>query len=138
MRAATQTTSIDAPADAVFAFVADPANLPRWAVEFAKEVKEVTANDAKDGLWLVTTADGQGQVSLRPVTDKTLGVVDWHVILPGGVESVVYSRVVPRGAGSEFVFTQVQVPAIPDELFDRLVKSAEHELMTLKALMEAE
>jgi hypothetical protein len=141
MRADTQTISIDSPADAVYAFVADPTNLPRWAVEFASEVT------AKDDVWLVTPVDktpdgevaaGMGEVSLRVVTDKTLGIVDWHLIFPGGVESVVSSRVVPRGEGSEFMFTQVQAPEMPDEMFDRFVKSVEHELSTLKALMEDE
>jgi hypothetical protein len=131
MRADTQTISIRSPADAVFAFVADPVNLSRWAIGFAKDVK------ADADVWLVTTGDGE-QVSLRPVTDEALGVVDFHMVMPGGVESVAWSRVVPRGEGSEFVFTQVQVPGMPDELFDRFVETVEHELTTLKALMEVE
>src|SRR5215510_2773505 len=131
MRADTQTISIQSPADAVFAFVADPANLTRWAIGFAKDVT------ADVDVWLVTTGDGE-QVSLRPVTDEALGVVDFHMVMPGGIESVAWSRVVPRGEGSEFLFTQVQVSGMPDELFDGFVDTVEHELTTLKALMEVE
>lgn len=131
MRADTQSVSIQSRADAVFAFVADPGNLPRWAIGFAKGV------NADGDEWLVTTGDG-GQVSLRTVTDAGLGVVDFHMVMPGGIESVARSRVVPRGAGSEFVFTQVQVPGIPDALFDRLVETVDHELTALKAQMEVD
>lgn len=129
MHADTQTISIHSPAEAVYTFVADPANLPRWAIAFAKGVT------AKDDVWLVTTSEG-AEVSLRTVTDEALGVVDWHMVMPGGIESVARSRVVPRGEGSEFLFTQVQVPGVPDEMFDRLVQTVEHELTTLKAVME--
>lgn len=131
MRADTQTISIQAPADAVFSFVADPANLPRWAIGFAKEVQ------ADGDIWLVTTGDG-GEVSLRPITDRGLGVVDFQMVMPGGIDAVARSRVVPRGEGSEFVFTQVQAPGIPDEIFDRFVETADHELTALKAVMEVE
>src|SRR5262245_15481726 len=129
MRADTQTISIESPAGAVFAFVADPENLPRWAIGFAKKV--AAAGEA----WLVTTGTGD-QVSLRPVADEALGVVDFHMVMPGGVESVAWSRVVPRGEGSEFAFTQVQAPQMPDELFDRLVETVGHELTALKAALE--
>src|SRR5262245_28819467 len=131
MRADTQTISIQSPADAVFAFVADAANLYRWAIGVAKEVK------ADADVWRVTTGDGE-QVTLRHVTHEALGVVDFHMVMPGGVESVAWSRVVERGEGSEFMFTQAQVPGMPDELFDRFVETVEHELTTLKALMEVE
>jgi hypothetical protein len=60
------------------------------------------------------------------------------MVMPGGIESVARSRVVPRGEGSEFLFTQVQVPGVADEMFDRLVQAVEHELTTLKAMMEVE
>ena len=131
MRADTQSVSIQSRAHDVFAFVADPGNLPRWAIGFAKEVK------ADGDGWLVTSGDG-GQVSLRTVTDDQLGVVDFHMAMPGGVESVARSRVVARGEGSEYVFTQVHGPEIPDELFDRLVETVGHELTALKAQMEVD
>ena len=39
MRTATVTTVLDAPRDAVFSFLADIDNLPRWATEFARELR---------------------------------------------------------------------------------------------------
>ena len=49
MRSDTQTVTIDADPKDVLAFVANPENLPRWAIGFAKSVRR----DA--GHWLVTT-----------------------------------------------------------------------------------
>jgi Polyketide cyclase / dehydrase and lipid transport len=129
MRSDTQTISINAPAEKAFAFVADPGNLPRWAIGFAKAI-------APDGdAWLVTT--GQGQVRLRAVTDADIGIVDFHMTV-GGVEAVAYSRVLARGEACEYVFTQMQPPGMPHDVFDDQVSALGHELIALKALVEVE
>jgi uncharacterized protein YndB with AHSA1/START domain len=39
MRTATVTTALDAPKDAVFAYLSDIENLPTWATEFARELR---------------------------------------------------------------------------------------------------
>jgi len=130
MRSDTQTISIDSPADKAFAFVADPSHLPRWAIGFAKAI-------APDGdAWLVTT--GQGQVPLRCVTDACLGVIDFHMTVTEGVEAIAHSRVLQRGEGAEYVFTQFQAPGMPNGVFDGQVQALGHELVALKALLEVE
>jgi hypothetical protein len=56
----------------------------------------------------------------------------------GGVEGLAGSRVLPRGTGSEYVFTQFQPPGMPDEVFAKNVQAVTHELTVLKALLEVE
>jgi len=53
-----------------------------------------------------------------------------------GAEASAYARVVPNGEGSEFIFTQMQQPGVPDELFEQLVAAVRHELAALKAQLE--
>ncbi len=130
MRADTKTVSIQAEPQQVVDFLADPMNLPRWAVGFAKSVR-------KEGdSWVVTT--GAGEVGLRVVADRRLGVVDFFMSATPAMESMAASRVVPSGQGVEYVFTQFQSPQMPDELFTKSVQALTHELTMLKALLEVE
>jgi hypothetical protein len=131
MRSDTQTISIDSPAARAFAFVADPNNLPRWAVGFAKDVRQ-----GADLGYVVTT--GQGEVPLRVATDARLGVVDFHMTAADGEDAIAHSRVLPRGDGAEYVFTQFQAPGMTDAVFDGQVAALGHELVALKALLEVE
>lgn len=130
MRADTQTVTIDVPPERVGAFVADPRNLPRWAVGFARDVRH------EDGRWIVTSA--QGDVALRVDTDPRRGTVDFVMAPAPGVEVTAYSRVVANGDGAEYVFTQIQTPGTPDELFEGQVDALRHELQVLKRLLEDE
>jgi hypothetical protein len=130
MRSDTRTISIDAAPAKVFELIADPANLPRWAVGFAKSAR----NDA--GQWYVQTATGE--VRVRIDADENTGVVDFHISPAPGVEALAASRVIPRGAAVEYVFTQFQAPGMPDDAFDASVRALQHELTVLKALAEIE
>jgi hypothetical protein len=130
MRADTKTISIEADPGEVFRFVADPSNLPSWAVGFAKAVRW-------DGQrWIVTT--GRGEVPVRVRANPESGVVDFVMTPAPGVEVAASSRVLARGDATEYVFTQVQPPGMPDEEFVRSVVAVVHELTVLKALLEIE
>jgi hypothetical protein len=122
--------TITADPKEVLAFVADPQNLPRWAIGFARSVR------ADAGRWLVET--GQGEVGLSIEVDEVGRTADFCMEPAPGVQATAYSRVVPNGAGSEFVFTQFQQPGVPDEMFDQLVGAVTHELVALKAVLEVE
>lgn len=130
MQADTQTISIDAPHREVAAFVADPANLPRWAVGFARSVHR------NEGGWVVTT--GTGEIRLDVQYHPEHGIVDFWLTPAPGVRVLAASRVIPRGDGAEYVFTQFQAPGMPDEDFARSVRALGHELSVLKSLMEVE
>ena len=131
-RSDTRAVTINAPATDVFAFIADPENLPRWAVGFCRSIRR---DVEKDGWWIVTTA--QGDLPLRYVTDSECGTVDFHLSPAPGVEAAAFSRVMPNGEGAEYVFTQFQGPGMPDEVFERQVRALVEELQLLRALIHA-
>lgn len=130
MRADTKTISIDAPPGKVLSFLREPENLPRWAVGFAKSVRRDSSG------WYVKT--GQGEVGISIDADERTGVVDFRMRPAPGVEVLAASRVIPRGTGSEYAFTQFQSPGMPDEAFTQSVKALEHEFTVLKAILEVE
>ena len=130
MRSDTQTVTIGASAKDVLKFVGDGNNLPRWAIGFAKAVRQCESG------WIVTT--GQGEVPTLIVVDEVTGVVDFRMEPAPGAEATAYARVVPNGEGAEFIFTQMQQPGVPDEVFDQLVAAVGHELAALKAHLEVE
>ena len=130
MRSDTQSVTIAATPERVLAFVGDGANLPRWAIGFAKSVRP-------DGAaWIVSTA--QGEMPTDIAAEERTGTVDFRMEPAPGVTATAYGRVIPNGGGAEFVFTQFQQPGVPDEVFDQLAAAVGHELVTLKALLEVE
>jgi hypothetical protein len=125
----TQAVSIDGRADDVFDFLADPANLPKWAVGFCRSIR-------RDGeRWIVTTATGQ--VGIRYVTDRALGVIDFYISPGPGIEAAAFSRVLSNGHGAEYVFTQFQTPGMTDEVFDGQVQALVEELRILQGVIRA-
>jgi hypothetical protein len=129
MRYDAQCIMIDTAPTAVYGFVADPANLPRWAVGFAEAVRQ-----DEDGRWIVQTAGGDVPVEVE-AGDRT-GVVDFHLEPAPGVRVTAYSRVVAAGAGALYAFIQAQPEGMPDEVFDAQVGAVGHELVALKAILE--
>jgi hypothetical protein len=130
MRSDTHSVTIEASVEAVRRFVADPANLPRWAIGFAQAVRREQQG------WVVTTA--QGDMPVEITTDEVSAVVDFHLQPAPGVRVTAYSRVVSAGAGSVYTFTQVRAPGMPDEVFDGQVQALRHELDVLKRTAERE
>ena len=128
MRSDTQSITINARPRDVLDFLADGENLPRWAIGFAKSVRR------DDRGWIVTT--GHGDVPTSIAVDEATGTVDFRMEPAPGVQATVYARVVPHADGSEFLFTQMQQPDVPDAVFEQLVDTVGHELVVLKALVE--
>ena len=81
---------------------------------------------------------GQGDVPTSIAVDEPTGTVDFRMDPAPGSEATAYARVVPNGDAAEFVFTQMQQPGVPDEVFEQLVAAVGHELAALKALLEVE
>jgi hypothetical protein len=129
MRSDTQTTTVPASYDEAFAFLADPQNLPRWAVGFARGIRREGES------WIVQT--NQGDVPVRFVSDALRGTIDFHMAMAPDVEAVAYSRVIPNAAGAEYVFTQFQSPGTPDEVFAALRAALSEELAILPLLFRA-
>lgn len=131
MRSDTQNVTISATPERVFAFVADGANLPRWAIGFAKSVRKASPG------WIVGTAQGS-EVPTTIAADSATGTVDFRMEPAPGMMATAYARIVPNAEGAELVFTQFQQPGMPDEVFAKLVASVGHEMAALKALLEVE
>jgi hypothetical protein len=130
MQSDTQAITLAASAANVFAFLADPENLPRWAVGFARGIRR------NDQGWIVQTA--QGEVPVRVQADPARGTIDFHLGVAPGVEAVAYSRVVPNDAGAEYVFTQFQGPDMTDEVFAAQRAALAEELALLPILFRAQ
>ena len=129
MRSDTRSATLDAPPDQVFDYLADPMNLPTWAVGFARAVRR--SGDA----WLVTT--GHGEVGLRVAANATLGTIDFHMTPAPGVTVSAYSRVLASHDGSEYVFTQFQAPGMPDAAFEAQIATLREELTVLQSIVRA-
>jgi hypothetical protein len=84
---------IDFPADEVYGYAFDPANLPQWAPGLGSSVEKI------DGRWFVETSEGR--VGFAFVQRNEYGVLDHDVTLPSG--EVVYNpmRVIADGSSCE-------------------------------------
>jgi Polyketide cyclase / dehydrase and lipid transport len=122
-RSETRSISIRATPDTVLDLVGDAHALPRWAPNFAATVR------AEDGHWVV---NDELHIDLR--VDRTLGTVDILRVhrLPAGA----YSRVVPNGDGSEYLFTLFFPDGTEEAAITRQMAIVEEELRTIRALCE--
>jgi hypothetical protein len=110
---------IDADAAEVYAFAADPANLPRWAAGLA---------DPK-----------LAAVEVDFATRNEFGVLDHVVTLPSGERFYNPMRVIPAGLGKpgcEVVFTLRRPTGVTDEEFDSDAAAVAADLATLRRLMQ--
>ena len=120
---------IDAPAAAVFDFVADLRNMPAWSIHFCKGIR--FEDDATDAAWVRSP---QGEVYFATRADAGTGVIDW-LVGPTPDATVCWpTRVVPLpGGGALFTVTALcdgaEDPAVVERLFAE-------ELETLKRLVE--
>lgn len=130
MRSHTQSVSLPGRPEDVFAFLADPENLPRWAVGFCRSIR-------RDGAerWLVETPGGD--VPVRYVTNPELGTIDFHMDIAPATEAIAYSRVMANGEDAEYVFTQFQTDGMPDAVFNGQVSALAEELHVLQAIFRA-
>ena len=122
------STVIAAAPDHVYAFAAEPENLPKWAAGLAEaEVK-------RDGDLLVVESP-MGQVTVKFVPPNDFGVLDHDVTLPTGAVVTNPLRVLAHPEGSEVVFTLRQLD-MSDEDFERDAAMVVADLARLKAILE--
>ena len=124
-RAETRSVAIPADPDAVFAFVADPRNLPRWAPGFASAVRPAGAD------WIVTS--GGNELTIAVVSDPIRRTVD----LLGGERrtTAVYSRVIANAEGSEYLFTILFPHGTPEAAVTAQMEVVDGELRTIRDLV---
>jgi hypothetical protein len=122
------SVSIDrAPAD-VYAFCADPQNLPHWAEGLAGSVR--VEND------VVIASSPIGDVRVKFASRNDLGVLDHDVTLPSGETIHNPMRVLPHRGGSEVVFSLFRRPGVSAQEFARDAAAVTRDLNSLKRLLE--
>ena len=119
---------IGRPADEVYEYAVDPANVPEWAPGLGSAVENV------DGQWYVESP--MGRVGFAFVERNAYGVLDHEVTLPSG--EVIYNpmRVIRDGDACEAVFTLRRLPGMSDEEFERDAKAVAGDLARLKKIVE--
>ena len=122
-------TSIDRPAQDVYAFIADPTNLPAWAHGLAEADVELV-----DGTWTIASPMGTVTVAFAPANE--LGVVDHDVTLPSGEVVANPLRVIPNADGCDVVFTVRRRPEMGAAEFEADVGAVTADLATLRSVME--
>ena len=111
MRSETVTTVLPAPKGEVFAYLAEIENLPRWATEFARELK------VENGRHKVV--NGLGEFFFAIEADEATGVIDMRAGPTESEMALFPTRVVELPDGrSAFTFTMFQGPGSSDDLFE--------------------
>ncbi|MCF7549889.1 MULTISPECIES: SRPBCC family protein [Pseudonocardia] len=121
---------VAAPAEAVYAFVTDPTNLPRWAAGLAGATVEL-----REGRWVTDSPMGEVEIAFAPRNEH--GVADHDVTLPGGEVVSNPLRVLPNGDGCDVLFTVRQRPDMTPEDLARDVAAVRQDLERLAALLGA-
>lgn len=113
----------------VYAFAADPRNLPQWAAGLARS--EVTQ---QGDAWVADAPFGKVRIRFAP--PNAFGVMDHEVELESG--SIVRNpmRVMPYSGGCEFVFTLFRQPDMSDEQFAMDAQAVAADLQRLNNLLE--
>jgi uncharacterized protein YndB with AHSA1/START domain len=128
MRSRHVSVVIHRPPAEVYAFVAEPDNLPRWAVGLA--TSEVT----REGDVLVV-ASPMGQVRVVFAEHNPYGVLDHDVTTPDGTTTANPMRVVAHPEGAEVLFTVRQL-ALSDQEHERDAGLVQADLERLRDLLE--
>lgn len=132
MRSRHISVWIEAPPAAVYAYAAEPSNMPRWAAGLAAGGLRQTAQG-----WVADSPMGQVQVEFTPANQH--GVLDHVVRLPSGEAVYNPMRVVPAGVGEprcEVVFTLRQREGMSDAEFEDDAAAVIADLESLRGLLE--
>ncbi|GAA1852190.1 SRPBCC family protein [Asanoa iriomotensis] len=122
------SVTIARPPAEVYAFAADPANLPRWAAGLTGAIEQV------GGRWLGETPGGQVEITFAP--HNAFGILDHDVTFPSGETFYNPLRVYANGDGSEVVFTVFRREGTSREAFETDAATVLADLRTLKSLLE--
>ena len=126
MRSKTVTTIVPAPQEEVFEFISDIENLPRWATEFARELRR-EGEDYK-------VRNGLGEFYLQIDADARTGVIDMFAGPTKDEMAIFPTRAVALPDGrTAFSFTMFQTPGLPDELFESQHESLKREFRNIQA-----
>ena len=127
-----QAVGINKPADAVWAYISNPANLPEWTNAFAR---------ADDDTADLVTPMGEVPIQLRTEASADTGSVDWHMTFPDGSVGTAFSRVTPDGEDKSIYSFVLMAPPVPLEALEGALQEQmgilATELTNLKGRLEA-
>jgi hypothetical protein len=128
MRSETVTTVLPVPRERVFEYMSDIRNLPEWATEFARELRE------QDGEYRVVNNLGEFVFEIR--ADERTGVIDMYAGPSRDQLAVFPTRAVALPDGrTSYSFTMFQGPGMPDELFESQHASLKREFENIEAIL---
>jgi polyketide cyclase/dehydrase/lipid transport protein len=119
---------IERPADKVYAYASDPANVPSWAPGLTSHIEQV------DGTWFIDM--GGERAAFAFAEPNVFGVLDHTVEMPSGEIFYNPMRVIPAVDGSEVFFTVRRASGVSDEDFERDCGLVQADLERLKRLVE--
>jgi len=129
MNATTIHAVIERASEEIYAFVADPRNMPKWAPNFGHAIALSGEH------WIMETRDGPCEV--RFAKPNQLGVLDHWVITPDGKEFYNPMRVIENGDASLISFTLFQQTLWTEERLASDAALVEADLQRLKGLVES-
>jgi hypothetical protein len=125
MDARSAAITVDAPAERVFEYLSNVENLPRWATEFARELR------SDDGRYVVV--NGLGEFVFTLEADEATGVIDMYAGPSEDELALFPTRVIPLpGDRSAFTFTMFRGPEMPEHLFEAQHASLLRELENVR------
>ena len=129
MTSRTVTAVLDASRADVFAYLSRIENLPRWASEFARELKYENGK--------AKVVNGLGEFYFSIDADEETGVIDMYAGPTEDDLGLFPTRVVALpGGGSAYSFTMFQAPGMPDELFESQYHSLLREFENIREELE--
>jgi hypothetical protein len=127
----TKYVQIERPVADAYAFLADPATMPKWAIHNVNSIQPVG-----NGRWEMDTPRGKG--FLIPHYQKPNGILDHDFIDAGeGFWSVTARAVSIADSASVYMITLTKPDAMPMEAFEGGMKLMDEELTALKSCVEA-
>jgi hypothetical protein len=128
-----QGIEIRAPKTAVFSFIREPSNLPKWAHAFQRADAERAC---------LATDRGTIDIGLRTRADEGTGTVDWELQFPDGSTGIAQSRVTPTARDTCIYSFVLHAPPVPLEQLEGALDAQrltlQRELTELKRIMEAQ
>lgn len=126
-----QSISIAKPRADVFAYIANPANLPEWTNAF----KSADAERAE-----LITPNGAVPIQLETRASAEHGTIDWIMAFPDGSRGAAYSRVTEDSDDTSIYSFVLMAPPVPLEMLegalDEQKKTLAKELVSLRARLE--
>jgi hypothetical protein len=127
-----QSISIAKPRAAVFAYIADPTNLPKWTNAF----KSADAESAE-----LVTPNGAVPIKLETRVSAEQGTVDWIMTFPDGAKGAAYSRVIEDSDDTSIYSFVLMAPPVPLEMLEGALEDQKkilaEELVSLRAKFDA-